>query len=111
MAILNLGSPRIPIRMRRPSAAREALGFIPLVQAGWTDASRVESVPRMTALAEPFVGFAGGPAAQRATDARGFGRVGLLLLFKLAVWNDDRIGSDWTHACSNRTAQPARIVF
>ena len=52
--------------MRRPSAAREALRFSPLVQAGWADASRIESVPLVTAGAEPLVFFAGRPAAERA---------------------------------------------
>ena len=58
--------------MRRPSAAREALGLSPLVQAGWTDASGVKSVPFVAACAEPFVLFAGRPAAERAADSRGF---------------------------------------
>jgi hypothetical protein len=49
--------------MRRPSAAREALRFSPLVQAGWTYASRVEGAPLVAAGAEPFVFFAGRPAA------------------------------------------------
>jgi hypothetical protein len=45
--------------VRRPLAARKALGLSPLVKAGWADASGVESVPLITAGAEPFVFFAG----------------------------------------------------
>jgi hypothetical protein len=56
--------------MRRPSAAREALRFSPLVKASWADASSVERVPRMTALAEPLVVLAGRPPAERAADVR-----------------------------------------
>ena len=48
--------------MRRPSAAREALGFTPLVKAG-TDASRIERVPLVAAGAEPLVALAKRPAA------------------------------------------------
>jgi len=29
----------------------------------------------------------------------------------LAFWNDDRILSDWTYECSNRTSHPAHSVF
>ncbi len=45
--------------LRRPSAAREALGLSPLVETGWAHASRVERVPLMSAGAEPLVFFAG----------------------------------------------------
>ena len=79
--------------MRRPSATREALRFCPLVKAGWADASSVERVPRVTALAEPAVFLPGRPAAQWAAwDAE------VLLLLNLAVWNDDRIVRNRTHA-------------
>ncbi len=54
----------IPIPIWRPSAARETLGFRPLVQAGWADASSIERIPRVTALAEPLVFLAGRPAAE-----------------------------------------------
>lgn len=53
----------IPIRMRRPTAAREVLRFSPLVQAGWAYASGIERVPFVSAGAKPFVFFAGRPAA------------------------------------------------
>ena len=56
--------------MRRPTAARETLRLSPLVQAGWADTASVESIPFITAGAEPFVLFAGRPAARRAADAR-----------------------------------------
>jgi hypothetical protein len=74
-----------PIRMWRPSAARKALCLSPLVKARWADASSVERVPRMTALAEPLIFLAGRPAAQRAADVRRFGFAGLLLFLKLAI--------------------------
>jgi hypothetical protein len=54
----------------------------------------------MTALAEPFVFLAGRPAAQRAADARA-GRLMALLFIKLAVWSNNRIVGDRSHAfCS-----------
>jgi len=77
-----------PTRMQRPSAARKALGFSPLVQAGWADASSIERVPRMTALAEPFVFLAGRPAAEGAPDARRLRLAGLLLFLDLAIQNN-----------------------
>jgi len=73
--------------MQRPSAARETLGFSPLVNARWADAPGVERVPLKSASAEPFVLFTRRPAAERAADARRFGRAGLLLFVKLAVYN------------------------
>jgi hypothetical protein len=63
---------RVPIGMRRPLAAREVLGFSPLVQARGADASRVERVPLVAADAEPLILLAGRPAAMRAPDTRGF---------------------------------------
>jgi len=50
-------------RMLRPSAARKALCFRPLVEARGADASRIKGIPRVTALTEPFVFLAGRPAA------------------------------------------------
>ena len=41
--------------MRRPSTAREALRFSPLMEAGWAHASRIESIPFDSAGAKPFV--------------------------------------------------------
>jgi hypothetical protein len=58
--------------MRRPIAAREALGLSPLVKAGWADASGVERIPHIAARTEPLVFFTGRPAAERAADARRF---------------------------------------
>jgi hypothetical protein len=40
-----------------------------LLETVWADASSVKSIPRMTALAEPFVFFARRPAAERAAHA------------------------------------------
>jgi hypothetical protein len=64
--------------MRRPSAAREALRFSPLVKAGWADASRLECVPLIAACAEPPVFLAGRPTAKQAADARVGGIVALV---------------------------------
>ena len=50
---------RVPQRVRRPAATGQALCLSPLVEAGGADPSSVERVPRMTALAKPFVFFAG----------------------------------------------------
>lgn len=74
---------RIPIRMRRPSTTGKALGLIPLVKAGWANASSVEGVPLVVALAKPFVFLARRPAAQRTADARRFRN--------FAISIDDRI--------------------
>jgi len=57
------------------------------MEAGWTDASAVESIPLEAAGAEPFVLFAGRPTAERAADARA-GRIVPVFLLKLAVQND-----------------------
>ena len=65
----NRKSLRIPIRVRRPSTARKALSFSPLVQARRADSSRIKGIPRMTALTEPVIFLAGRPAAERAADA------------------------------------------
>jgi len=54
-------SGRIPVRMRRPSAARETLSLTPLMNAHRADAASVERVPLVTAGAKPFVLFAGRP--------------------------------------------------
>ena len=40
----------IPLRMRRPAGAREALGLIPLKSAGGAHSSGIESVPFMSAV-------------------------------------------------------------
>src|SRR5438270_5802680 len=73
--------------MCRPPTARQALGFSPLVKAGWTDASRIEGVPFTTAGTRPQFLLAGRPAAEWATDARRR-RGGLLLFLNLAIQND-----------------------
>lgn len=57
--------------------------------------ARVESVPLVPAGARPAVFLAWRPPAKRAPDAWG---TGVLLVLKLAVWNDDRIVRDGTHA-------------
>ena len=72
--------------MRRPLSARKALGFSPLVKAGWAHSSRVERVSFMSAGARPTVLLSGRPAAEWASDVRAGGD---LLVLKLAIWNDD----------------------
>jgi hypothetical protein len=52
------------------------------VKTHGADSSGVEGIPLIPACAEPFVLFAGRPAAQRATDAR-FGRI--VIHLKLAL--------------------------
>src|ERR1700758_3987823 len=86
------------------SAAREALRFSTVEQAYWAHAPRIKGIPRMSALAEPFVFLAGRPTAERAADARAGGIVALVLL-KLAVWNDDRSVGGPTHGCRSRSAR------
>ena len=78
--------------MRRPAAARKALGLSPLVQAGGADASRLERVPLMAALTRPEIVFAWRPAAERAPDTRA-GRIMALLLIEVAIQNHGRFGS------------------
>jgi hypothetical protein len=92
--MVRVRSLRIPLRMRRPSAAREALRFSPLVKARCADASRVKGVPLIAAGAKPFIFLAGRPAAERAADKWRLRLAGFLLLFKLAIWNNDRIACD-----------------
>ena len=76
-----------------------------MLEAGRADASSVERVPFVTAVARPFIFSAGRPAAQRAADARGFRSAGLLIFLKLAVWDDDRIVGDRSHGCRSRSAR------
>ena len=68
------------------------------MQARWADASRVERVPFVTAGARPQIVLAGRPTAERAADARWFRSAGFLLFLSLALWNDDRVVGDRTHA-------------
>jgi hypothetical protein len=81
------------------------------MEAGWTNTASIESIPLEAAGAEPFVFFAGRPAAEWTADARRLRSAGLLVFFKLAVWNDDRIVSNRTHAYFKQTAQPACGMF
>ena len=72
------------------------------MEARWADASRVEGIPFVSARAEPFVFFTGRPAAERAPDARRLRLAGLVVFLKLAIWGDDRVVSNGTHACRSR---------
>jgi hypothetical protein len=63
----------------RPPLAREALRWSPLLEAGGADPARIERVPLIAAPAEPFVVFAGRPAAERAADAWGAGFLPILI--------------------------------
>ena len=76
------------------TAAREALGVSPLMKTGRADASRIESVPLVSAVTKPFVFFAGRPAAQRAADAwfRWFP-----VAFNLTVRRNGGSITLWTH--------------
>jgi hypothetical protein len=67
------------------------------MEASWADASRIERVPRMTALTEPVIFLAGRPAAQRAADARRLRLAGLFLFLNLTVRHDGGSISCWTH--------------
>jgi len=82
---------RIPLRVRRPSATRKALGFSPLVQAGGAYSACVEGVPIVPALAEPAIILARRPAAERTADAR-FGRIVALLFIEFAIQNHGGVG-------------------
>jgi hypothetical protein len=102
--------------MRRPSAARKALGLSPLVQAGWANTSRVERVPFESAGAELLVFFAGRPAAERAADARAGGVVALVksrfavehvavrhppyIMEHVSVRIEPMIPADWEQVCA-----------
>ena len=99
--------------MRRPTAARETLRLSPLVKASRADASGVECVPRMTALAEPLVFFPWRPAAERATDARRL-RLAGFLLFKLAIHDRFRgVGHNRTssHTVDRFTEGCLRVIM
>ena len=102
---LTISPLRVPERVQRPTAAREALRLSPLVQAGWADASRIEGIPLIAAGAEPFVFFARRPTAERAADARA-GWIEAYLLLKLAVWNADWVVRHRTHARYYDVARP-----
>ena len=76
--------------MRRPSLAREALGFSPLVQASGAHPSDIESVRFMPTVAGPAVFFAWRPAAEWASDARTGGGEALVLIW-FAIYCDGRV--------------------
>ena|SRR5579864_3875205 len=98
--------------MQRPSAARETLGFSPLVQACGAHASGVERVPLVAAGAEPLVFFAGRPAAERAADARRLRSAGLLLFHKLAIqYVGFRCPSHKTEVLLTRLIGLLRVAF
>jgi hypothetical protein len=67
------------------------------MKTGRADASRIERVPLVSAGAEPFVVFARRPAAERAADARRLRLARLLIVLKLALWNNGGSISRWTH--------------
>src|ERR1035441_2182708 len=56
--------------MRRPLSARKALGFSPLVKAGWAHSSRVERVSFMSAGARPTVLLSGRLVAHGVRQSR-----------------------------------------
>ena len=77
---------RIPIRMRRPPATREALRRSPVMKTGRAHSSCIEGVPFVSAIAEPFVFFARRPVAKGAADARA-GCVEALLFIQFVINN------------------------
>jgi hypothetical protein len=68
--VLTSGLLRIPVRICRPPAAREALGLSPPLQTSRADPSRIEGVPLMTAGAKPGVFLPRRPAAERTSNTR-----------------------------------------
>ena len=60
--------------------------------------SCVEGIPLIAAATRPAVVLAGRLAAQWAPDAGRSRFASLLIVFKFAVWSDDRIVNDRTHA-------------
>src|SRR4051812_5738734 len=62
---------RVPVVVRRPRAAAEAHGFLPLLLARRTAAARLERVPDVPAarIAAPAVVLARFPAALRTADS------------------------------------------
>src|SRR3954454_17907772 len=60
----------VPIGMRRPVAALQALRGSPLLEAGRADSTGIEGVPTMPALATPAAVLARRPSAERTLDAR-----------------------------------------
>lgn len=56
---IHLESLRIPVRMRRPASAREALGLSPLMEARWANAPCVESVHSLPHVQNHLSSFRG----------------------------------------------------
>jgi hypothetical protein len=80
--------------MQRPSATFEILRLSPLVQARWEHAAvsnAFHSFPQVQNHLSSLVG-------DHQQSARDAGRAGVLLVLKVAVWNDDRIVRDRTYA-------------
>jgi len=67
-------------------------------EARWADSPGVERVPFVSAVTKPSAFFARRPAAERAADARRFRSAGLPFFFKLAVWSNDQIVRNVSHA-------------
>ena len=84
-------------RVPRPSTAREALRFSPLVQARGADASGVECVPLIAAGAKSSVFLAGRPATLWTPDARATG-VEALFLVEFSIHRDRLVILDGEHA-------------
>jgi hypothetical protein len=83
---------RIPIRVRRPSAAREALGFRPLMEAGGGTLLPYRKCSNRARSYKTNGLLWGRPTAKRAADAR-TRWLPVLLLLNLAIQNT-RPGSD-----------------
>jgi len=90
--LMSGGSVLIPVRVGKPWATRKATRHGPLIQACRTNPARVEGIPKVSALALPYVVLSGSPAAERAADA-GTGTVGFS--FASDTLLNVRIGNDW----------------
>src|ERR1700733_7558837 len=87
-----VSSLRIPIGVRRPAGAREALRRSPLMEASRADSPSVKRVPLMPTIARPKVVLAGRPSAQRASDVR-FRWIVTIIFLRLAIQNHGRLGN------------------
>ena len=56
--------------MWRPAATCEALGYAPLLKAGWAHTAGVERIPAVEASTRPEVILTGRPSTQWASNTR-----------------------------------------
>jgi hypothetical protein len=82
----------VPIGMRRPTTAREALLFSPTLKAGGAHASGVECVPLVATSARPEVVLTRRPAAVGTADARA-GSIAALVKSGIAFYDCGQHGA------------------